>query len=111
MNRFDKEIQDYIIKSRYFEKGEQITPEQYRGLSNNNQRNTVMVRINDDNVTEYYQKKFVDLNPDQIKILSQIKTEKAVQTIKRIAIAFAVLTGINLLIVLILFSKITALIK
>lgn len=114
MKSFEKEIQDYIIKNGYFEEevGEQITPEQYSELNNNDQEKAAIVKENfKTNVTEYYLKKTIELTPDQIKILSQIKTEKAVHTIKNIAVAFAVLTGINLLIVLIIFTQIVSLVK
>ena len=114
MKSFEKEIQNYLIKNGYYmeEKLEQITPEQYNELNNNNQEKCAIIKKNlETNVTEYYRKKLVELDSDQIKMLSQIKIEKSVQMIKNIAIAFAVLTGINLLLVLIILTQITTFVR
>lgn len=96
MKSFESEVMDLGYYSE-----EEITREEYESMSDNARENLAIKRFEDVSgvsVTKFYLKKPLNLTNEQLMVISQLKVEKKIETIKKIIIGFAILVAAPIII-------------
>lgn len=95
-----KDFERELIKFGYYTE-EEITREEYEGMNEKDRDDFAVKKYEEDSDTsdaKYYLKKRSDLTNEQIMVISQLRAEKSIETIKRIAIGLVVLACVPIVI-------------